>query len=594
VVPAVACAKSFSISSINIGAAVDPNGDVRVTEDRTVDFKGQFSWVQWALKTQGSTGIDILSLSVMRNGAEQALTAVDQESVQPGTYTVTDSGDMVTIRVSMAFSDEEVPFRVSYVAKNAAKRYLDVSELYWQFVGDQTDVASGPVHIEIAPPMQGALVGVWAHGPLTGTITTSTAGVVTLDVPELPANTFVEARVLYPAAALPNAPIIQEERLQTVLGEEATWAKEANAARTKARLGLFLVIGLSGLLSFGGAGFAWWAFQTHGREYKPQFPGGYLREDPRPDLPPAVVGAVWRMGSVTDGDVAATLMDLADKGIVAMRPITEHHDGILGIGAKDETSFELGLNPNRKLTAIGPTDQILLDVLFEKIGAGGVVRVDEIKSFAKDHPRAFADYMQGWKDECESVADTLGMFESHSWSWQIGMYVLAALVGTVGIFASVWGQTFWPILMAAPASIGIIVAGIYMRRRSRQGNELYAQYKAVHDFLRDFSRLHEAPPQSIVIWNRFLVLAVVFGLGAEVIKQLQVKAPEIVSDPGFQTMYWWVYSSPGGTSPVGFLESGIASASQIAASANSSASGGGGGFSGGGGGGGGGGGFSAG
>ncbi len=54
-------------------------------------------------------------------------------------------------------------------------------------------------------------------------------------------------------------------------------------------------------------------------------------------------------------------MDLADKGIIAMRPTTVHSDGILGIGAKDKTSFELGLNPTTPKQTVGPTDQLLLE-----------------------------------------------------------------------------------------------------------------------------------------------------------------------------------------------------------------------------------------
>lgn len=590
-VPVAALAKEFSISSINIGAVVDPNGDLRVTEDRTVDFSGSFSWMQWALKTTGSQGIAIQGVSVMSGGTEQPLARTDEENAENGTFTVAEDGERVLVRVNYEVTDQELPLRITYTARGAAKRYRDVCELYWKFIGDETEVAAGPVHIEVTPPSPGELMGIWAHGPLTGTITSDTAGLVKLDVPELPAKTFVEARILYPPTALPDAPLAEEERLQTVLSEEAAWAQEANAIRRRARLRLLLIGGFSALLSLAGAGLAWWAFLKFGREYKAEFPGGYLREDPRPDLPPAVVGAIWRMGTVTDADVAATLMDLADKKIVAMRPVTEHKEGLFG--GSDETTFELGLNPERKLGSIGTTDKLLLDLLFEDIGAGGTVRLSEIKTYAKDHPRAFADSMQKWKDECQAVAEALGMFETNSWSWQIGMYVLAALVATVGVFSAIWAEHFLPLCLAVPATIVIVVSAIYMRRRSRAGNELYVQYKAVNDFLRDFSRLHEAPPQSIILWNRFLVLAVVFGIGAEVIRQLQVKMPEVVNDPGFQTMYWWVYAGPGGTSPVSSLQSGIASAAQIAASENSSASGGGGGFSGGGGGGGGGGGFSA-
>ena len=45
----------------------------------------------------------------------------------------------------------------------------------------------------------------------------------------------------------------------------------------------------------------------------------------------------------------------------------------------------------------------------------------------------------------------------------------------------------------------------------------------------------------MVLWNRFLVLAVVFGIAEEVIAQLKVTVPEVVQDPGFAMTYWWVY-----------------------------------------------------
>jgi len=124
-----------------------------------------------------------------------------------------------------------------------------------------------------------------------------------------------------------------------------------------------------------------------------------------------------------------------------------------------------------------------------------------------------------------------------------------------------------------------------MNRRSREGNELYRTYVAVRDFLRDFSRLEEAPPSSVILWNRFLVLAVIFGIAEEVIEQLRVRLPDVIKDPGFQTSYWWIYAGGYGHSPVASLSESFATASQVAASEMSSASGGGGGFSGGGGGG---------
>jgi uncharacterized membrane protein len=594
-VPAAALAKDYSIGSVSIGAAVDHNGDMRVTEDRTVVFHGQFSWVQWQLKKKGSDGIAIESVSSMKGGADQPFTLVQGEATQPGTYSIVDNGDSLDVRLAISETDTSLPLRITYFVKGAAKAYADTSELYWQFIGDTTSVSTGNVHIVIAPPetLTASQVKAWAHGPLTGTVAIGGDGKVTLDVPELPANTFVEARVLYPAGLLTGAPMLGGSRLQAVLDEEAKSANQANSTRAQARLVSWGSLGLAGLFSLGALGYAIWAFLRHGREYKPQFPGGYLREDPRPDLPPAVVGALWRFGKVSDADIAATLMDLADKHVIAMRPTVEHDDGVFGISAHDNKSFELGLNPDPPADAVGITDRLMLDILFTDIGDGSSVTLGQIKSYAKSDAPAFSASIKRWKDACEGVADGQNLFETNSWTWQIGMFALAAVVVAAGVFAASFAGSAVPLCMAVPSGIAIGIMGAFMLRRSKEGNELYAHYRALRDFLRDFSRLKEAPPASVAIWNRFIVLAVVFGIAEEVIRQLRVAVPDVVADPRFQTMYWWVYSGNGEMSPVASLQGGFASASQIAASEMSSASGGGGGFSGGGGGGGGGGGFSA-
>jgi hypothetical protein len=58
-----AAAKDFSITAVNIDATVQPNGDLRVHESRTLDFSGAFSFVYWDLATKGSNGIDVTAAS---------------------------------------------------------------------------------------------------------------------------------------------------------------------------------------------------------------------------------------------------------------------------------------------------------------------------------------------------------------------------------------------------------------------------------------------------------------------------------------------------------------------------------------------------
>ncbi len=99
------------------------------------------------------------------------------------------------------------------------------------------------------------------------------------------------------------------------------------------------------------------------------------------------------------------------------------------------------------------------------------------------------------------------------------------------------------------------VTAYYMSRRSREANELFAKYSGLKNYLEDFSRLEEAPPMHVKLWEHFLVLAVVFGVAEQVIEAMRVRIPDVVEDPGFASSYWWVYSGSGyGDSPISAVQ----------------------------------------
>lgn len=597
-VPAAASAKSFAINEVAIEAQVAPDGALTVNESRRLTFEGDFSRVVWSLSKQGSQGIEIVSVKDETGSTykqTQNYEGIGNPAArEPGTFVVEDQGDKVLVHVFHLSSDEERTFILEYRALGAAKRWEDTGELYWKLLGDETEISTDDFHAKVS--VEGITtkqdVRAWAHGPLTGTVAIEDDGSVSLDVAQVPPRTFVEVRMAFPADALPQAPSAGGPHLEQILREEKQAADEANAKRTSARLLVGFWTGVPWVVSLVALGFGIWAFVRHGREHRAQFAGQYFREDPRPDLHPAVVGALWRFGKVEDVDIAATLMDLADKGVIRMAPQTVKKDGIAGVFGGTEQSFTLERLPAK--SQLQPLDSDLLRILFEDVAAGrNIVSLPEIEAYAKANPQSFSESIKAWKSSAEAAADAAGFFEGESWSWQIGIWVGAVALVAAAIFGAVQTGSPLPLCLPVPVALALAVMGVYMRRRSRQGNELYRTYVALRDFLKDFSRLQEAPPASVVLWNRFLVLAVVFGIAEQVIEQLRVRMPEVVADPAFQTSYWWVYSGSYGHSPVSALSTSFVSAASVASSQMSSASGGGGGFSGGGGFGGGGGGFGA-
>lgn len=293
------------------------------------------------------------------------------------------------------------------------------------------------------------------------------------------------------------------------------------------------------------------------------------------------VGALWRHGEVKDADIAAGLMSLADRGVIAVEPAIISRASWFGL--KEKESIALTLLPERA------TGRATEREMSEEPVAADVADEESVPADASDE-----DLHVSRKDSVALARNRADALEPLDAKLVRLIFTHAAIaLAALGIFVSVFLGSWTAAAAALPCATVIALVARQMPRRTPEGAELFAQYRAIRNFLRDFSHLDEAPPASVAIWNRFLVLALVFGIAERVIEQMRVVVPEVVEDSAFRTTYYWMNIGGHGRSPVSALTSGFASASHVASGAMSSSSGGGGGFSGGRGGGGGGGGGGA-
>jgi uncharacterized membrane protein len=572
-----------------VSARIQPDGDLVVREERTLTFEGDFSYVYWEYLTEGSQGIVIRRAGGPEGPYERTGDSFGQT---PGTYLVTDMGDRVRVELRFALADTAATFWVEYVAEGAAVRWADTAELYWAFVGDEAQIESDDVRIDVAPPagVERDEVRAWAHGPLWGEVAILADATTRLTVSPLPAATFVEARIVFPAEALPRAEPRDEARLPAILAEEQELADQANRDRWIARVKVVLwgVLGIG--LPLAALILVVWLWLRYGREPRTAFQAQYLRDFPDPRLPPALVSYIWEMGGVDQKAAMATLLDLVDRGAVAIERVVTEDEGLL----RDKRTVDYRLTRRQAPQQLEAQERRLLDFLFDDIAGADSFLMGELKDAAKKKRAAWTSGYAGWKQEVEQEAERRHFLDAGAdrlafWAAAAG-FAAAVAAGAAGIFA----QYFW-FFAGIPVGIGVVLAARVIKRRSQEAAELHAQYAAIRRYLKDFGRLQEKPPDAVVLWQHFLVLAVVFGIADEVIEHLQVAVPEIMRDPAFHTTAFLLTAPVGGDGRSAFavMSGGFAAAMSAATSSSSSGGGGGGGFSGGGGGGGGGGGFGA-
>ena len=102
-------------------------------------------------------------------------------------------------------------------------------------------------------------------------------------------------------------------------------------------------------------------------------------------------------------------------------------------------------------------------------------------------------------------------------------------------FSGSAAQVVVPLLILAVVFNGLVL-GIFaaMRRgyvkRTPEGALEAARWAAFRRYLKDFSRLQEAPAISLALWDRFLVYAIGFGLAEEVLEAARLASSGRVAD----------------------------------------------------------------
>jgi hypothetical protein len=161
--------KSYSIDDVRIRAAVLSDGTLRVDEDFTYTFRGDFTRVfrdipftpMTPIVVTGVTGPDgplkrLPSGWTPASGAPRETTAAADATPSPwssippeqrpaGYYRVTTDwttagGPSVRIEAFAPLSDRSARFAFHWHAEHAAERYADAAELSWQLIGSGWDV----------------------------------------------------------------------------------------------------------------------------------------------------------------------------------------------------------------------------------------------------------------------------------------------------------------------------------------------------------------------------------------------------------------------------------------------------------------------
>lgn len=607
--PAVAHADGYSMSQTYIGATVEADGSLTVVEGRQFDFDDDINGVYWDINTGsnqqgGSVVVNVLSVEE----DDTAFNKVDSANKgDDGVYTVEQSDDGVKIKVfSPHESGDSAIYYVSYSMTGAVMNWADTAELYWKFVGDGWSADSDDVEMEVyfanaaagTAAVKGDNFRAWGHGPLTGDVSLDAdEPMVTYTIPCVHQGEFAEARIAFPSDWVPWLSASSEERMSTILSEEKEWADEANARRAHARMiaNVLAVLSVVAAVAFTGTIVV---LKLRRRKPKPLFQDEYFRDVPSADHP-AVLSTLMSWNDVPDQAYIATLMKLTDDRVIKLEESTEtKKKGLLG-REKEEQTYRLTVTDEGwKSVKKDSVDRAVLKVFFAgvKPDESGIRSrtFSELEDYVSDHAESAGDKLEDYQNTVKGELVDREYVASDGIVAMVFGLVLGILIAFIPIGSIFFTDAAQANVIAAVISVPIVLVGIGVsltfRRYTPEGAEVAARCKALKHWLEDFTRLKEAVPGDLILWNKLLVMGVALGVSKEVLRQLAEAVPADLrdSDDFYDNYpcYWWYYHHYGNESPLdSFDDVYHETIRELASSSDSSSGGGGGGFSGGGGGG---------
>jgi len=543
------------------------NGDLLVVEDLTFDFKSKFNGVFRNIVTSLTDGIENLEVYEMIDGKENPYKFVSSaKNGDSGVYLVIEENNNKTIKIfSPSKKNTLKTFRLKYTVKNVAVKHVDTGELYYQFIGrgNSTPVEYFSATIKL-PNSNRERTKIFAHGPLNGEIYFIEANLIKMEVSDVPANTFVEARILFPETFISQSTRIGNKSFENIMDEELFYIEreEAKVKRRNRNKNLFERTSLS--ITLAGVIFINSIYRKLKRD--PEIFNDLKTLNPE-DISPAELRAFMFSGVVDARALMTTIFDLARRGYISIEEIQPK---------KKRNKDFLFLRTDKSISDLLPFETYVINWLFNTIGDGNTVSTIDIEKYRKKNSSKFTKDINQWSKMVKENLKDRGYYERKS---ELGvlLIVMYILFVTIAIITLAYGGLLGliPLLFSAV----LLVYGISLfTRKSDRG---YVQYRLWKEYRKDLRNQKDIlKDYNFIPKDKSLLYALALGLPMKTMKRFRDYVPGSHST-GHWSYYYFMTNKYGGSS----FEDRLNSSFYGSRTSTSSSFGGGGGFSAGGGGG---------
>ena len=535
-IPVVTLAADYDIEHFYIDATLKDNGDMEVSELIVLD--GTFNGYERDIIYQSSytnynaSNIENLSVSakhVNKVSFETFYEYFDTFSQvtyanngDMGKYILSSLSDGIRLRMYYSTDNESTAFLIKYTLKDVGILHSDVVEYYWNFIGNgfEDDIKDLQIRVNYPSKMNKDDFSWWFHGPLTGNSdivnVNSAYTSVLASVKKVSAYEAVDFRTIVPKDGFNELLFkkIGNEEVKTSIIEHEDEIVAKDLEKIKKNKTLFYTFEGLSVIYYVILIIVWiYVYKKYDKERTPKFNLEYNREF-IDDYNVEVIDYLMN-SNITPNAMSASIMNLIYKKNIKAEKILEEKDGY---------KFTL-LNRDN----LNETENYLVDFLFDRVGTNNEFTTSKLKKYAKSTQTCdiFMNSYTKWKNKVIEDGKNQNFFDKLPGRFGYGFFMLLAafLIYLFGVI--VFHVEFFLIHTLIFAAIIFIVYIGTIKRKSEKGIEDYTKWKAFKKFLNDFGTFDTKELPEIILWERYLVYATIFGLADKVEKAMNVKIKEL-------------------------------------------------------------------
>lgn len=516
--------REYYINGANIDIYVLENGLLHIKETFDYEFDGAWNGIYRDIPLVTGTGkkTSIENLNVKADGAyiskkEVSIDGDNNEHIK--IYLSSKPNKQVKIR------DCNVKVSLEYDFVNQTNIYNDIAEVHYKPWGDGWEKSVPKVTARFHLKSKEG-VDYWVNPSYFKGKDFWNNNTLTVETTNINAGEWFELRILIPKNQFDVNPqyanIIHQDgkaKLEQI--------QKDDAAREARQTSLYNLLSIS---FFASLIIPFLVYLFFGREPKIDYEGEYERELPTNDSPAAVnaltsVG-ITGVGTPDMNGFKATVMDLINRGYFRLEQVSFEDDTIISFSDKD-------------FNDLSKSEKIVYN-LFKRYSYNGEFSLNDFSDRMLNESSAI-DYRSVYSDWVNSVENNDVGNKSNNMFKGTGNIIIAiyAVLGLLaaGLFFFVTmdnslpaaNTLFWISIVFGIICIAFLVMCFVFPtiggRWTKEGRTYNAKWSNFKKYLTDFSMIKEYPPESITIWNHYLVYATALGVADKVSENMKMYLP---------------------------------------------------------------------